>query len=557
MNCRRFLDICVAIGFALIFLVAAVSQTVRVASAQEGSGWKKYPGPVLNLGSSGSWDDNMASYPTVIKDGSTYKMWYSGYDGSIRIGYATSPDGITWTKYGANPVLNVGAGGSWDDAYVIDPCVIKDGAYYKMWYTGSDGTYQRIGYAYSTTGTSWTKSGLNPRLSAGPSGQYDDVHVAWPSVIKDGSVYKMWYSGYDGSRWRIFYATSPDGAVWSKYDGDPVPGGATDIILNVGSAGSWDDEHVLWPTVLKTGDVYFMWYVGYDGANYRIGLAYSANGISWTKSGSNPVLSLGLSGSWDDNEVITPAVIQDGLYFKMWYSGNDGSAAYRTGYAENYMRMAGAMGIIEAPTKSVYYIYPDYQGTKLAGTLYAKLTDWTGMGMLLGMSAYEQYITTDTDINVLSSTGSIKVAGSYAVVLLGGPVVHATVKNYEVTNALTPVYYQHVGTTYGFYSRKTGLAIPGGSLTYAELVSGIHDRFVIEVMVHPESGRHVIIIYGIEWKGTYAGALWFRWGSTGGAPFSPRYIPYRDNAYYIGAWSDADGDNFVDLNEITIVASGS
>jgi hypothetical protein len=36
-------------------------------------------------------------YPAVITDGGTYKMWYVGIDlyGVGRIGYATSPDGIT------------------------------------------------------------------------------------------------------------------------------------------------------------------------------------------------------------------------------------------------------------------------------------------------------------------------------------------------------------------------------------------------------------------------------------------------------------------------------
>ncbi|MBC8427272.1 MAG: hypothetical protein H8D97_00080, partial [Proteobacteria bacterium] len=39
----------------------------------------------------------------------------------------------------------------------------------------------------------------------------DDIYTYIPNVIKDGSTYKMWYSGYDGSYWRIHYATSTDG----------------------------------------------------------------------------------------------------------------------------------------------------------------------------------------------------------------------------------------------------------------------------------------------------------------------------------------------------------
>ncbi len=69
----------------------------------------KDPNPVLGVGQEGSWDDAAVNYPSVIVDGSNYKMWYGGYDGTnFRIGYATSPDGINWTKADdVNPVLGL------------------------------------------------------------------------------------------------------------------------------------------------------------------------------------------------------------------------------------------------------------------------------------------------------------------------------------------------------------------------------------------------------------------------------------------------------------------
>jgi hypothetical protein len=56
-----------------------------------------------------------------------YKMWYSGYHdsaGGARIGYATSSDGIVWTKHNQDDhdnsgyVLDVGPKGAWDDLRV-------------------------------------------------------------------------------------------------------------------------------------------------------------------------------------------------------------------------------------------------------------------------------------------------------------------------------------------------------------------------------------------------------------------------------------------------------
>ena len=81
-------------------------------------------------------------------------MWYTGYSSSAdiaQIGYATSTDGINWTKDSNNPVLSVGASGSWDSDLVANPAVIKDGSVYKMWYEASDaGKWLRIGYATSS-----------------------------------------------------------------------------------------------------------------------------------------------------------------------------------------------------------------------------------------------------------------------------------------------------------------------------------------------------------------------------------------------------------------------
>ncbi len=60
-------------------------------------------------------------------------MWYSGGHGieSLNsIGYATSPDGINWTKDGQNPVLTMDA---WNILLVF-PSVTLDGSKYRIGY---------------------------------------------------------------------------------------------------------------------------------------------------------------------------------------------------------------------------------------------------------------------------------------------------------------------------------------------------------------------------------------------------------------------------------------
>ena len=72
-------------------------------------------------------------------------MWYSGarHGGRQYMGYATSPDGITWSKYSGNPL-------TWALSFGF-PSVILDDGQYRMWYWLNSRT--EIGYATSPIST--------------------------------------------------------------------------------------------------------------------------------------------------------------------------------------------------------------------------------------------------------------------------------------------------------------------------------------------------------------------------------------------------------------------
>jgi len=319
---------------AALFVIAVVMFWTNVSMATPTT-WVKYSGnPVLDSGLNGSWDSSGVTAPTIIFDGSEYKMWYtSEIIGNYlrKIGYAISTDGISWTKYSANPVFGNEVNGAWDDGDVADPSVLYDSqtGKYKMWYSGTVNNHSqwKIGYATSDDGLTWVRNPA-PVLDLGLYGSWDDDYVYDPSVLYDSQTgkYKMWYSGSDGSTHRIGYATSLDGISWVK---------SPDHVLDI-EIGAWDNHSVYNPTVLFNGTEYEMWYSGYsfqtvysDGV--RIGYAISSDGISWVKS-SNPVLDKGLNGTWDDGAVHSPFVLSDGAGYKMWYSGDDGQNT-RIGYA--------------------------------------------------------------------------------------------------------------------------------------------------------------------------------------------------------------------------------
>lgn len=315
-----------------IIVITVLTLVPAVGMAQ--INWEKYPAnPVFDPGTYGNWDDVHVSHPCVLFDGSKYHLWYVGDNGSqIDIGYARSKDGVVWKKYPGNPVLDDGLGDVWDDDFVSQPSVLYDGIQYCMWYAGYDGTNLRIGYATSDDGLHWNKHAGNPVLNPGASGSWDATGVSSPTVLYDGVQYRMWYAGHDGSNLRIGYATSSDGVTWSKDAANPV--------LDLGLTGSWDAMGVSSPTVVYDGIEYHVWYTGYDGSNLSIGYATSSDGVTWNKHADNPVLELGQSNSWDSTGVSGPTTVMFGAEdFRMWYTGYDG-ANMRIGFS--YLGCPGA-----------------------------------------------------------------------------------------------------------------------------------------------------------------------------------------------------------------------
>ncbi len=231
---------------------------VGYGTSPDGINWDLYDGWVLT-GTSGNWDSGgIARGLSVMKQEDTYKMWYAGVNeaamGSAeekwQIGYATSPDGIIWTKHPDNPVITPVE--DWELNSVSYPHVIFEGGFYHMWYaaTNIDLPVQII-YAYSEDGINWIKpADKNPALTTGEHGYFDSNNVASPFVIKDDDLLRMWYSGYDGSRWSIGYAEEeaalPTPSPTPSPIPTPIPSEPTDkIIFLPGLGASWNHTGML------------------------------------------------------------------------------------------------------------------------------------------------------------------------------------------------------------------------------------------------------------------------------------------------------------------------
>jgi predicted GH43/DUF377 family glycosyl hydrolase len=183
----------------------------------------------------------------------------------------------------------------------------------------TSGTYHyRIGQLYSEDLREWQR-GVHPAINLGSGGAWDDEHVKDACVLDVDGVLYCYYSGYDGTRGRIGLARSFDrGLTWVKYSGNPI----------LSQSQGWENSgiyQVVNPSVLYEADEpdaskrWKMWYTGGDAVG--VGYAYSADGLTWTKFGSNPVLVRGSGAEWDELYVTSNAIIKVGDIYQMLYGG--------------------------------------------------------------------------------------------------------------------------------------------------------------------------------------------------------------------------------------------
>lgn len=183
------------------------------AVSQDGNAWLK-TGRVL---SPEGWEGNyMAANGSAFANDDEILYWYEAGN-PIRIGLARSRDGASWTKE-PQAVVPLGPRGSFDEVAVADPYVIRTGSFYYLFYLGMDRAMrQRLGLARSRDGLRWEKLRANPVLELGPRGAFDEVGLGEPAVWTSGGAWWMLYTGRDRAEHRrIGLARSADGVHWQR-----------------------------------------------------------------------------------------------------------------------------------------------------------------------------------------------------------------------------------------------------------------------------------------------------------------------------------------------------
>lgn len=230
-------------------------------------------GVVLDVGGSGSIDENGARFGCVLEVAGTIYYYYVAIDASYtwRIALATSTDGINFTKQGV--VLDV----TGSELSVSDPMVNYSNGVVEMGYTVWSGAVdsrpnhnpgfsnQGMKIATSTDFVNFTRSGTTI-IPLGPGGSIYDNNVEGGQMFKFNYTYATFFNGNDGSLWSIAVGF--------------VPWPATNMPLNArfyvrptayisGCATCWDDGTIAVPFLhIFPNGTWALYYQAEEGATF-------------------------------------------------------------------------------------------------------------------------------------------------------------------------------------------------------------------------------------------------------------------------------------------------
>ncbi|HPO12587.1 MAG TPA: family 10 glycosylhydrolase [Candidatus Hydrogenedentes bacterium] len=310
--------------------------------------FEKHPGNPVLLPDK-PWEGCTAYvYGTVLpgEDGTGYRMWYHAWDGKeYRNLYATSPDGLHWTKpelglvtYGDNKQNNILFRRTAEDhnqQVIYTPWEKDPNRRYKLmnWDYGRTPPKNIVsGYygAWSPDGIHWIDAPKNPVLRD-PVG--DVGNFVWDAHAKRYMGYPKQFTEVRGFRRRcVGFAETRNFESW------PAPA----FVL---APDEFDDRWVEKPGQHTDfyglcGFAYESMYLGFlwifritaagDNGTIFVELVSSRDGVHWTRQEEPrpPVLPLGPSGAWDSGMVFTPNhPLVEGNVIKLFYGGSDATHA--------------------------------------------------------------------------------------------------------------------------------------------------------------------------------------------------------------------------------------
>ncbi|WNQ13582.1 hypothetical protein MJA45_11375 [Paenibacillus aurantius] len=159
--------------------------------------WNRLPDPILVPEDGEEWEKGGLYKECLIEHEGTFYLFYNAKNQDHgrwleQTGLATSTDLVHWDRYEHNPVLRV-TPDAWDSGFVSDPCVLRDGDRWAMFFFGYNYKHAQEGLALSTDLFHWSKL-PEPILTVGQEGELDAIFAHKPSVISHNGILYHFYT---------------------------------------------------------------------------------------------------------------------------------------------------------------------------------------------------------------------------------------------------------------------------------------------------------------------------------------------------------------------------
>lgn len=277
-----------AYNFSLLLLLAVLFSCNKPSSVSEAepateqdlfpeelTTFMSYEKNPLFTGTGGdTWDQVIRERGYILREDDGYHLWYTGYneaakERNLALGYATSPDGIVWTRYQGNPIFS--------ENWVEDMMVVKHDSLYYMFAEGKGDIAHLLTSSdklhWKDHGSLQIQRANGEPLTPGPYGT--------PTVFIEEGVWYLFYERNDDGIW---VATSTDLKIWKNLQDEAVM---------MKGPETYDKFGVAVNQIIRYGDHYYAYYHGTptkDWSIWNTNVAVSKDLVVWTKYPANPIL---------------------------------------------------------------------------------------------------------------------------------------------------------------------------------------------------------------------------------------------------------------------------
>ncbi|MFC2116276.1 glycosylase [Bacteroidota bacterium] len=249
--------------------------------------------PVFTGSGTDTWDQLIRERGYILLENGIYHMWYTGYrkgpDEEMHLGYASSVDGLEWTKYENNPIFDLG--------WVEDVYVVKSDSTYYMFAEGREDIAHML---TSTDLIHWEEHGpLDVRYTNGEP--LSEGAYGTPTLWLENGVWHLFYERMDQGIW---LALSSDLKIWTNKQDEPVIKIGPDI---------YDQHQVALDQIIKYKGKYYAYYHASEyedwSKDWTSCVAMSDDLVHWEKYSKNPIMRENKS---------SPILVYDGSKYRLY-----------------------------------------------------------------------------------------------------------------------------------------------------------------------------------------------------------------------------------------------